>query len=99
MNSGIAVRESPSVFRLRHRIQIPKEPVDTHLVLGDRVRTTTFRVAGGRGVGAYGRIVAINIPYYRAGVSARPYQVLLDDCPNRLYRFGDNQLEWVDEEE
>ena len=100
MNSGLAVH-IPGGFRLRHRVAVPKALSDGAFILGDRVRVRCFRRAGGTGTD--GVVVAINLPLHEArqskeGPPPRPYQVLLDECPNKLFRFGPKDLELVKEE-
>ena len=100
MNSGLAVH-IPGGFRLMHRIAIPKAPSDGAFILGDRVRVRCFRRTGGTGTD--GVVVAINLSLHdsrqsKEGPPPRPYQVFLDECPNRLFRFGPEDLELVEEE-
>ena len=100
MNSGLAV-PIPGGFRLRHRVAIPKALSDGVFILGDRVRVRCFRRAGGTGTD--GVVVTINLPLHetrqwKQSALPRPYQVLLDECPNKLFRFGPNDLELVEEE-
>ena len=97
-NCALAVR-IPGGFQLRHRIAIPKATSDGAFILGDRVRVRSFRRHGG--TGTYGVVVAINLPLhetrqFKEGPPPRPYQVLLDECPNKLFRFGATDLELVD---
>ena len=98
MKSGLAV-PIPGGFELRHRIAVPIGLSDGAFILGDRVRVRTFRVAGGRGVGAQGVVVAINLPLHSKYGVSRPYQVLLEGCPMKLYRFGASNLELVVDKE
>jgi len=92
---GMAKRVSAG-FQLRHCVAIPTVPVSIAYDLGERVRITTFRVAGRwHGEGNLGTVVAINLPVYKTYGEPRPYQVLLDGCPNKLFRFGNRDLELV----
>ena len=100
MNSGLALH-IPGGFQLRHRVAVPKARSDGAFILGDRVRVRCFRRAGGTGTD--GVVVAINLPLHefrhkRESPSPRPYQVLLDECPNKLFRFGHRDLELLEEE-
>ena len=80
-------------FKLSLRIAIPTTCSDGTFILGDRVVLRRFRSEGG-GIGARGTVVAINLAAWEMeyGWELRPYQVLLDGNPRRLYRFGANDL-------
>lgn len=96
VNNGKEAVRIPQGFRLRHLIAIPKAPSDGAFVLGDRVRVRSSRRIGGEG--SEGVVVSINLSLRETSHGEgwpppRPYQVLLDDCPNRLLRFGHEELE------
>lgn len=86
MGKGEATK-SLGGFRLSHIIAVPIEPIDGVFILGDRIRT--------RFQGHHGTVVSINLPAWERGWSPeqqRPYQVLLDDQPNRLRRYNSRSL-------
>ncbi len=87
MRSGRAIRQQGTIY-LQHRIHIPTEPVEGAFVLGDRVKDRR---------GREGVVVAINIAEWEGEQTGgtwpvRPYQVVLDDQPQRLLRFDDAHL-------
>lgn len=84
------------VYIQSHCIAVPRGPSDGAFILGDRVRIKRFTVVGGRGAGATGVIVAINLVPGTYN-SERPYQVLLDDedCQGTFHRFGPDDLELI----
>ena len=95
MESGTPIPISHG-FQLRHRISIPVAPSDGAFILGDRVRVRGRR--DWRREAREGVVIAINLAWHEVRTpgyhpTPRPYQVVLDECPRKVFRFGAADLE------
>ena len=61
-------------------------------IFGDLVRITAHCSYGG-GQGAYGVVIGIERKKWDKG--SQPYQVILEGCPRRIFKFAEHELEIV----